>query len=61
MAAAVTWKNLSLPTLQEISMIMVSLATTMIAKKVSFDSFLKWLKLGDAVGKYIKDLFNEYI
>ena len=31
------------------------------AKKVSFDSFLNWLKLGDGVGKYIKDLFNEYI
>lgn len=31
------------------------------AKKVSFDSFLNWLKLGDGVAKYIKDLFNEYI
>ena len=31
------------------------------AKKVSFDSFLNWLKLGDGVSKYIKDLFNEYI
>ena len=24
------------------------------ARKVSFDSFLNWLKLGDGVGKYIK-------
>lgn len=31
------------------------------AKKVSFDSFLKWLKLGDGVSKHIKELFNEYI
>ena len=31
------------------------------AKKVSFDSFLNWLKLGDGVSKYIKDLFEEYI
>ena len=31
------------------------------AKKVSFDSFLDWLKLGDGIGKYIKDLFNEYV
>lgn len=31
------------------------------AKKVSFDSFLNWIKLGDGVGKYIKELFNEYI
>ena len=31
------------------------------AKKVSFDSFLNWLILGDGVGKYIKNLFNEYI
>ena len=31
------------------------------AKKVSFDSFLNWLKLGDGVSKYIKDLFNEYV
>lgn len=31
------------------------------AKKVSFDSFLKWLKLGDGVSKRIKELFNEYI
>ena len=28
---------------------------------MSFDSFLNWLKLGDGVSKYIKDLFNEYI
>ena len=31
------------------------------AKKVSFDSFLNWLKLGDGVSKYIKELFEEYI
>ena len=31
------------------------------AKKVSFDSFLNWLKLGDGVSNYIKELFNEYI
>lgn len=31
------------------------------AKKVSFDSFLNWLKLGDGVSQYIKELFNEYI
>ena len=31
------------------------------AKKVSFDSFLNWLKLGDGVGRYIKELFDEYI
>ena len=31
------------------------------ARKVSFDSFLNWLKLGDGVGRYIKELFNEYI
>lgn len=31
------------------------------AKKVSFDSFLNWLKLGDGVGRYIKELFEEYI
>ena len=31
------------------------------AKKVSFDSFLNWLKLGDGIGKYIKELFEEYI
>ena len=31
------------------------------AKKVSFDSFLNWLKLGDGVSSFIKDLFNEYI
>ena len=26
-----------------------------------FDSFLNWLKLGDGVSKYIKDLFSEYV
>ena len=31
------------------------------AKKVSFDSFLNWLKLGDGVGRYIRELFDEYI
>ena len=31
------------------------------AKKVSFDSFLHWLKLGDGVSTYIRELFNEYI
>ena len=31
------------------------------ARKVSFDSFLNWLKLGDGIGKYIKELFNECI
>ncbi len=31
------------------------------AKKVSFDSFLNWLKLGDGVSKFIKELFEEYI
>ena len=31
------------------------------AKKVSFDSFLNWLKLGDGVSTYIKELFEEYI
>ena len=31
------------------------------AKKVSFDSFLNWLKVGDGVSQYIKELFNEYI
>ena len=30
------------------------------AKKMSFDSFLNWLKLGDGIGQYIKELFNEY-
>ena len=31
------------------------------AKKVSFDSFLNWLKLCDGVSKFIKDLFCEYV
>ena len=31
------------------------------AKRLSFDSFLNWLKLGDGVGKFIKELFEEYI
>lgn len=31
------------------------------SKKVSFDSFLNWLKLGDGVRSYIRDLFDEYI
>ena len=31
------------------------------AKKVSFDSFLNWIKLGDGVSSRIKELFNEYI
>ena len=31
------------------------------AKKVSFDSFVNWLKLGDGVASYIKELFDEYI
>ncbi|MBR5835418.1 MAG: alpha/beta hydrolase [Bacteroidales bacterium] len=31
------------------------------AKKVSFDSFHNWLKLGDGVSTYIKELFEEYI
>ena len=31
------------------------------ARKVSFDSFLNWLKLGDGLSGYIRDLFNEYI
>ena len=31
------------------------------AKKVSFDSFLHWLKLGDGVSTYIRELFNECI
>ncbi len=31
------------------------------AKKVSFDSFTSWLKVGDGVASYIKNLFEEYI
>lgn len=31
------------------------------AKRVSFDSFLNWIKLGDGLGRRIKELFNEYI
>ena len=31
------------------------------AKKVSFDSFVSWLKLGDGVASYIKELFEEYV
>ena len=31
------------------------------AKKVSFDSFTSWLKLGDGVASYIKNLFDEYV
>ena len=31
------------------------------AKKVSFDSFLHWLKLGDGVSTYIRELFNECV
>ena len=31
------------------------------ARKVSFDSFLNWIKLGDGVSARIKELFNEYI
>ena len=31
------------------------------AKKLSFDSFLKWLELGEGVAKFIKDLFDECI
>ena len=31
------------------------------AKKVSFDSFLSWLKLSDGLNARIKNLFNEYI
>lgn len=31
------------------------------AKKVSFDSFLNWIKLGDGISARIKELFNEYI
>ena len=31
------------------------------ARKVSFDSFLNWIKLGDGISSRIKELFNEYI
>lgn len=31
------------------------------AKKVSFDSFLNWIKVGDGLNRRIKNLFNEYI
>ena len=31
------------------------------AKKVSFDSFLSWIKLGDGLSARIKSLFDEYI
>ena len=31
------------------------------AKKVSFDSFLSWIKLGDGLSTRIKNLFNEYV
>ncbi len=31
------------------------------AKRVSFDSFLNWIKLGDGLSRRIKELFNEYI
>ena len=31
------------------------------AKKVSFDSFLNWLKLGNGVSRYIRELFEEYV
>ena len=31
------------------------------AKKVSFDSFLSWIKLGDGLSTRIKNLFDEYI
>ena len=31
------------------------------SKKLSFDSFLNWLKLGDGIGTFIKNLFDEYI
>lgn len=31
------------------------------AKKVSFDSFLSWIKLGDGLSTRIKSLFDEYI
>lgn len=31
------------------------------AKKVSFDSFLNWIKLGEGVSARIKALFDEYI
>ena len=38
-----------------------SSAVPAVTYKVSFDSFLNWLKLGDGIGKYIKELFEEYI
>lgn len=31
------------------------------AKKVSFDSFVQWIKLGDGIATRIRELFNEYI
>ena len=31
------------------------------AKKISFDSFLSWMKLADDLNTRIKNLFNEYI
>lgn len=31
------------------------------AKKVSFDSFLSWIKLGDGLNARIRELFNNYI
>lgn len=31
------------------------------AKKVSFDSFLSWIKVGEGVNARIKALFNEYV
>ena len=31
------------------------------ARKVSFDSFLSWIRLGDGLNKRIAHLFNEYI
>lgn len=31
------------------------------AKKVSFDSFINWMKLGDGLNARIRELFNNYI
>ena len=31
------------------------------AKRLSFDSFLNWMRIGDELNTRIKQLFNEYI
>ena len=61
LAGAVTRLNAKVSTLLTLATTFKRLIPYSLIKKVSFDCFLNWLKLGDGVGRYIKELFDEYI